>query len=96
MLRQKATKDMALSTVDFVKFNKKLFFDASIAEDKFTPLNAAPKFHVSAGELASMLAQNFKTEKSSGLSDMPLQVLKHMGPAGLECLAHLFNRSAID
>ena len=42
---------MALSTVDFVKFNEKIFFDASIAEDEFTPLSAAPKFHISAGEL---------------------------------------------
>ena len=96
MLRQKATKEMALSTVEFVKFNEKIFFDASIAEDEFTPLSAAPKFHISAGELESMLAQNFKTDKSSGLSDMPLHILKHMGPAGLECLAHLYNRSAID
>ena len=51
MLRQKATKDIALSTSEFVKFNEKIFFDASIPEDEFTPLSAPPKFHISAGEL---------------------------------------------
>jgi hypothetical protein len=27
---------------------------------------------------------------------MPLHILKYMGPAGVQCLTHLFNKSAIE
>ena len=52
--------------------------------------------HIDAFELGSVLSLNFKADKSSGLSQMPLHLLKHMGPAGIECLATLLNSSAID
>lgn len=38
---------------------------------------------------------HFKANKSSGLSPLPLQLLKHMGRAGIEALAEFFNVSAI-
>jgi hypothetical protein len=43
-----------------------------------------------------VLALHFKADKSSGLSQLPLQLLKHMGQTGIRCLARLFNSSAID
>ena len=42
-----------------------------------------------------MLVSHFKANKSSGLSPLPLQLLKHMGRAGVEGLAQFLNASAI-
>jgi hypothetical protein len=39
---------------------------------------------------------HFKADKSPGLSQMPLHLLKHLGPAGIECMASMLNKSAID
>ena len=43
-----------------------------------------------------MIAKNFKAQKSSGLSHMPLQLLKHLGPAGIKCMATFLNESAVE
>jgi hypothetical protein len=96
MLKSKATRDLAMPTADFVKFNESGFFYSTIATDKFTPLsNTAPQY-ITKEELTSVIALHLKADKSTGLSQMPLHLLKHMGPAGIECLAALFNSSAID
>jgi hypothetical protein len=39
MLKSKATRDLALPTADFVKFNEQIFYNSSIAGDAFTPLS---------------------------------------------------------
>jgi hypothetical protein len=52
--------------------------------------------HIDPFELSSVLTLNFKADKSSGLSQMPLHLLKHMGPEGTACLAELLNVSAIN
>ena len=52
--------------------------------------------HISEFELQSVLALHFKEDKSSGLSQMPAHLLKHMGRPGIACLATLLNKSAID
>ena len=36
-----------------------------------------------------------KLTASSGLSKLPLQLLKHLGPPGMQCLANFLNASAI-
>jgi hypothetical protein len=46
-------------------------------------------------ELQEVLEQSFKANKSTGLSNMPLQVLKFMGSAGIDVLADFLNSSAI-
>jgi hypothetical protein len=96
MLKSKATKELEMPTIDFIKFNESIFYDSSIAEDTFTPLTDATPHSITKGELRSVIALNFKADKSPGLSQMPLHLLKHMGQAGIECLAHLYNRSAIE
>jgi hypothetical protein len=42
------------------------------------------------------LAHKFKANKSSGLSSMPLQLLKHLGRRGIEKITGFLNNSAID
>ena len=96
MLKSKATKELEMPTIDFVKFKESIFYDMSIAEDTFTPLTDASTQRITMEELRSVIALNFIADKSSGLSQMPLHLLKYMGKAGIECVARLFNRSAID
>jgi hypothetical protein len=38
MLKSKATKDLALPTAEFIKFNEQIIYDSPIKEDVFTPL----------------------------------------------------------
>jgi hypothetical protein len=96
MLKSKATREMAISTAEFIKFNAKIFYDPKIAPDEFTPLLNPTPMYITGRELRSVLALHFKADKSSGLSQMPVHLLKHMGCAGTECLATLYNKSAID
>ena len=80
----------------FAKFNEGIFYDATIPPDEFTPLASPSRHHITAAELSSVLKQNFKADKSTGFSQMPLHLLKHMGLTGVQCLATLLNRSAIE
>jgi hypothetical protein len=43
-----------------------------------------------------VLKNHFKANKSSGMSKMPLQLLKHLGTTGVESMAEFLNASAID
>ena len=47
-------------------------------------------------ELTKVFRHNLKANKSSVLSVMPLQILKHMGPAGVKCMATFLNKSTVD
>jgi hypothetical protein len=85
---------MPMST--FAKFNEGIFYNATIPPDEFTPLGSPSHHHITATELSSVLEQNFKADKSTGFSPMPLHLLKHMGLTGVQCLATLLNRSAIE
>jgi hypothetical protein len=80
----------------FAKFNEGIFYDDAIPPDNFTPLITPTHHHITKVELSAVLEKHFKAEKSTGFSAMPLHLLKHMGPAGVQCLATLFNKSAID
>ena len=77
------------------KFNESIFYDATITPDEFAPLASPIAHHITQQEITAVLDKHFKAEKSSGFSSMPLHLLKHLGPAGIQCLALLFNESAI-
>ena len=47
-------------------------------------------------ELRLVLEEKFKANKSSGLSPMPLQLLKHLGAGGVDGLCAFLNASAVD
>jgi hypothetical protein len=96
MLKQAKNRDVAMPMATFAKFNEGIFHDETITPDVFTPLTAPGRQHITTAELSSVLEENFKTEKSTGFSPMPLHLLKHMGLTGVKCLTTLLNRSAID
>ena len=64
--------------------------------DAFNPLTDPTAHHISAKELTTIINHHFKATKSSGLSNMPLQLLKHLGPQGVQCITTFLNDSAID
>ena len=43
-----------------------------------------------------VIKNHFKANKSSGMSKMPLELLKHLGTTGVESMANFLNTSAID
>jgi hypothetical protein len=96
LLKGKQQEQTDLPLQEFTNFNKAIFYDADIPADTYTPLTQARAHHISPEELTGVLAKNFKANKSSGLSRMPLQMLKHLGPAGVECMATFLNASAVD
>ena len=96
LLKSKATQDIDMLIREFTEFNENFFYDPKIAQDTFRPLTDPQPHHITAAELTHILTHHFKADKSSGLSPLPLQLLKHMGPAGVRCLAQLLNCSAID
>jgi hypothetical protein len=67
-----------------------------IPPDCFIPLTDPATHHITEAELTETLKHNFKANKSSGLSKMPLEILKHLGPAGVSCVATFINESAIE
>ena len=64
--------------------------------DSYTPLADAPAQHISPKELEGVLRHHLKANKSPGLSEMPLQLLKHLGSQGIQCMTNFLNSSAIE
>jgi hypothetical protein len=96
MLKNKEREKTDLSTKAFKKFNESIFYDQAIPPDEYTPLTDASQNYITQEELSTILQHHFKANKSSGLSKMPLQILKHMGKLGTACMADFLNASAID
>jgi hypothetical protein len=88
MLKSKANREMEMPIAKFVKFNESIFYDEHIPTDTYTPLSHTTPHHITPAELTRILSHHFKAEKSSGMSSMPLQLLKHMGQPGIKCPFH--------
>ena len=96
MIKSRSAQENDMSLEAFSKYNKSMFYDETIPPDGYTALADAAAHHITTAELTDTLKHRFKANKSSGLSKLPLEVLKHLGPAGFSCLAAFLNASAID
>jgi hypothetical protein len=96
MLKVKDADTSALSPQAFAKQNSKILYDEALPEDIYAPLATPETEHLTSAELTQTIKHAFKANRSSGLSQMPLQILKHMGTEGIKCLASFLNTSAID
>jgi hypothetical protein len=72
MLKTKAQEQVEISLQEFADYNTKIFYDATIPKDTYTPIQAAAEQHITAAELETVLKGNFKANKSTGLSTLPL------------------------
>jgi hypothetical protein len=96
MLKTKESDLGVLNLKDYTDHNRELFFDPSLPPEQYEPVISAETQHITPAELKSTLKNAFKANKSSGMSNMPLQILKHMGDKGIACIANFLNKSAID
>jgi hypothetical protein len=96
MIKTRTTQHVDMSLETFSDYNKAMFFDESIPPDSYTALADATANHITEAELTDTTKYRFKANKSSGLSKMPLELLRHLGPAGISCVAAFLNASAID
>jgi hypothetical protein len=95
MLKQKDSSSVDVPIEEFTKFNKDIFYNNDIAPDTYTPLANPDQHHISCDELTGILEHKYKATKSRGLSKLPPQLLKFLGPKGIESLATFLNASAI-
>jgi hypothetical protein len=79
----------------FATFNQQLFHDPTIPPDTFKPLEDPTPHLITPEELIHVTRHHFRANKSSGLSPLPLQILKHLGPKAAAPLATFLNSSAI-
>jgi hypothetical protein len=96
MLKSKDADTSALKLQEFADYNRKLFHDPTLPDEEYTPITDPTTQHISPAELTHTLQHAFKANRSSGLSSMPLQVLKHMSKEGIIRIASFLNKSAID
>lgn len=76
----------------FAEFCENLFFDPSLPPDQLSDLPFGHAFEFTHKELAWVLDHRFKSNKSSGLSPLPLQLLKFMGKKGQVVLCDFLNK----
>ena len=80
----------------FADFNTQLFADASAEPDQFKSPQNVKAAAIGPEELRNVLEKHFKANRSSGLSAMPLQLLKHLSGSCMEEMASFLNNSAIE
>ena len=95
MIQQKCAEDVQVPLEDFTMYNRTLFHDEDIPPDNHNPLTDPDHNLITPTELAHILDHKYKATKSRGLSTLPPQLLKFLGPAGVQCLATFLNASAI-
>ena len=96
MLKPRDDDITALKLEEFTEHNRTLFHNPNLPDEEYTPVTKPATQHITPEELKYTLQHAFKANRSSGLSDMPLQVLKHLSVEGIERIAELLNKSAID
>ena len=96
MLKSQDQDLSALNPTAFADYNSKLFHDTTIPEDGYIPIANKEVQHITPAELTNTINHAFKANKSSGLSHMPLQLLKYMSRDGIARVTSFLNKSAID
>jgi hypothetical protein len=73
-----------------------LFCNDQLPVDQFDLPEALDTAKISAKEVENVLKSHFKAQKSTGLSNLPLQCLKWMGSETYQTIADFLNKSAIE
>jgi hypothetical protein len=96
MLKPSQTQNQDIPVAAMIEHNKKVFWNENGEEEEYTPVNNKEKNYITEEELKATLRDHYKANKSSGLSSMPLQLLKHLGTEGITLVTDFLNKSAID
>jgi hypothetical protein len=95
MFKKQDTNTHTIDTTAFAHFNQTLFHDPSIPPTSFQPLEDPDNHRITPEEIIHTTKHHFRANKSSGLSPLPLQILKHFGPKAAAPLATFLTTSAI-
>ena len=95
MIKQKNAEDLIIPLEDLTAFNNSIFYNEDIIPDRYTPLTNPADHLITQPELTTTLERHYNATKSRGLSTLPPQLLKFLGPPGIQSLATFLNASAI-
>jgi hypothetical protein len=95
MFKKNDPNNTQIDPTAFATFNQQLFHDPTIPPDTFKPLDNPEDNQITAEEIINTTKHHFRANKSSGLSPLPLQILKHFGSNAAAPLAHFLNTSAL-
>jgi hypothetical protein len=73
-----------------------LFYDEKLPVDTFHLPEDIATAKITAKEVQNVLKSHFKAQKSTGLSNLPLQCLKWIGTQTHQTIADFLNKSAIE
>lgn len=80
MLKPAPQNNNKMTAAAFAEYNKSIFYDEKIQEDIYEPIVNKEAHYITTAELTNVIQNKFKANKSSGLSKMPLQLVKNLGP----------------
>jgi hypothetical protein len=87
---------VGVSAEEFAKFNEQLYYNEQLPEDRFELPVDIEKAKVTTQELQTVLELHYPANRSTGLSHMPTQCIKWLGPKALPTIAEFINKSAIE
>ena len=84
MLKPVQNTNPDLPTAALADLNKSIFLDDTITDDGYRAINDKSEHYISTEEVKHTIQHHFSANKSSGLSPIPLQLIKHLGTTGIE------------
>ena len=88
--------DVGVSAQAFADFNEQLYYDQKIPVDHFELPDNLADAKITPEELKHVLQMHYPANKSTGLSNMPMQCVKWLGEKALPTIADFLNKSAIE
>ena len=76
---QKSQPTTGISAQAFAEFNEKLYYNADLPTDQFTPPADIEAAKIKPSEVKQILEHHYPANKSTGLSNMPTQCIKWLG-----------------
>ena len=95
LLKRGKSAATSLDLSKFAEFNQRLFADVDAEPESFRRPRDIESAAIKPEELQNVLLHHFKANRSSGLSAMPLQLLKHLNGGCMQEMADFLTNSAI-
>jgi hypothetical protein len=72
MLKPIHIQNPDISVAALIEHNRQIFWDENIEDEEYTPVSNREVNYITEDEVKATLKENYKANKSSGLSNMPL------------------------
>jgi hypothetical protein len=87
---------VGVSATTFAEFNQDLYYNNELPVDQFQLPEDLNNAKITTAEVKNVLESHFKANKSTGLSQLPLQCLKWVDETAHSAIADFLNKSAIE